>query len=61
MHRQFRESGIRQGWTETSFDCDPLYTLEKSALTRKRGEVRSPERRRDIARKIIQGLAFAGL
>ena len=47
--------------TETRFDCDLLYTLEKSALTRKRGEVRSLERRRDIARKIIQGLAFAGL
>jgi hypothetical protein len=47
--------------TETRFDCDLLYSLEKSSLTMKRGEVRSFERRRDIARKIIQGMAFAGL
>ena len=53
-----QEDGLE---TETRFDCDLLYTLEKSSLTRKHGEVRSLERRRDIARKIIQGLAFAGL
>jgi hypothetical protein len=47
--------------SETRFDCDLLYTLEKSALSRKRGEVRSLQRRRDIARKIIQGLALGGL
>ena len=46
---------------QTRFDCDLLYTLEKKDLTQKRGEVRSLERRRDIARKIIQGLAVAGL
>ena len=40
--------------------CDLLFTVDKAALSRKRGEV-SPERRRDIARKIIQGLAIAGL
>jgi hypothetical protein len=53
-----KEDGLE---TETRFDCDLLYTLEKSTLTRKRGEVRSLDRRRDIARKVIQGLAFTGL
>ena len=47
--------------TETRFDCDLLYTLEKEHLTQKRGEVSSWERRRDISRKILQGLALAGL
>ena len=47
--------------TTTRFDCDLLYTLEKKDLTQKRGEVLSYERRRDISRKIIQGLALAGL
>jgi len=47
--------------TETRFDCDLLYTLEKKDLSNKRGEVQSLERRRDISRKIIQGLALAGL
>ena len=46
---------------QARFDCDLLYTLEKKHLTHKRGEVVSLERRRDISRKIIQGLAFAGL
>jgi len=45
----------------TRFDCDLLFTLEKKDLHQKRGEVASLERRRDIARKIIQGLAIAGL
>lgn len=40
--------------------CDLLFTVDKAALSRKRGEV-SLQRRRDIARKIIQGLAIAGL
>ena len=40
--------------------CDLLYTVDKAALTNKRGQV-AHERRRDIARKIIQGLAIAGL
>lgn len=40
--------------------CDLMFTVDKAALSRKRGEV-SSERRRDIARKIIQGLAIAGL
>lgn len=46
---------------ETRFDCDLLFTLDKSALSKKRGEVLSLERRRDISRKMIQGLAIAGL
>ena len=36
------------------------YQLRESKLTSKRGEV-ALERRRDIARKIVQGLAIAGL
>jgi hypothetical protein len=40
--------------------CDLLFTVDKAALSKKRGQVTS-ERRRDIARKIIQGLAIAGL
>ena len=40
--------------------CDLLFTVEKSSLTNKRGQV-THERRREIARKIIQGLAIAGL
>lgn len=52
------EDGLQ---TETRFDCDLLYTLEKKELTHKRGEVLSLERRRDISRKIIQGLSLAGL
>jgi hypothetical protein len=53
-----QEDGLQ---TETRFDCDLLYTLEKKDITQKRGEVVSLERRRDISRKIIQGLAVAGL
>lgn len=40
--------------------CDLLFTVDKSSLTNRRGQV-APERRRDIARKVIQGLAIAGL
>ena len=40
--------------------CDLLWTVEKSLLKNHRGSV-SAERRRDIARKVIQGLAFADL
>ena|SRR5438552_3702887 len=40
--------------------CDLLWTVEKSALTNLRGSV-CAERRRDIARKVIQGLAIAEL
>jgi hypothetical protein len=47
--------------TQTRFDCDLFYTLEKKDITQKRGEVRSLDRRRDISRKMIQGLAIAGL
>ena len=47
--------------TTTRFDCDLLYTLDKKDITQKRGEVQSHQRRRDISRKIIQGLALAGL
>jgi hypothetical protein len=46
---------------QTRFDCDLFYTLEKTDLSHRRGEVASFERRRDISRKIIQGLALAGL
>jgi hypothetical protein len=53
-----QEDGLQ---TETRFDCDLLYTLEKKDLSHKRGEVNSLERRRDISRKLIQGLAIAGL
>jgi mRNA-degrading endonuclease toxin of MazEF toxin-antitoxin module len=45
---------------KTLCKCDLLYTVDKSILKGRRGEV-SVERRRDIARKIIQGLAIAGL
>ncbi len=40
--------------------CDLLYTINKSILNFKFGLV-TLERRRDIARKIQQGLAIAGL
>lgn len=40
--------------------CDLLYTLDKATLSQARAQV-SVERRREIARKIIQGLALAGL
>jgi len=40
--------------------CDLFFTVDKTSLSHKRGQV-TPERRRDIARKIIQGLAIAGL
>jgi hypothetical protein len=40
--------------------CDLLFALPKAALTNWRGSV-TLERRREIARKIIQGLAIAGL
>jgi hypothetical protein len=40
--------------------CDLLFTVAKDSLKNRRGEV-SKERRQDIARKIIQGLAIAGL
>ena len=40
--------------------CDLLWTIDKSILKHRRGDVQT-ERRRDIARKIVQGLAIAGL
>ncbi|MCZ7636141.1 MAG: hypothetical protein M5U12_08950 [Verrucomicrobia bacterium] len=40
--------------------CDLLFTVEKSSLSFRRGNV-SLERRREIARKLVQGLAIAGL
>jgi hypothetical protein len=51
------EDGLQ---TPTRFDCDLLYTLEKKDLAKKVGEVTSIDRKRDISRKIIQGLAIAG-
>ena len=52
-----QEDGLN---TTTRCECDLLFTVEKSALHHRRGSV-SLERRRDISRKIIQGLALAGL
>lgn len=40
--------------------CDLMYTVDKEILKRRRGEV-GMERRREIAAKIQQGLAIAGL
>jgi mRNA-degrading endonuclease toxin of MazEF toxin-antitoxin module len=40
--------------------CDLIYAVEKTQLSNRRGEV-TFERRRQIARKVIQALAFAGL
>jgi hypothetical protein len=40
--------------------CDLLFTIEKSKLGRRRGAVKL-ERQRAIARRIIQGLAIAGM
>jgi hypothetical protein len=37
-----------------------MFTIDKGILKRRRGEV-VPERRREIAAKIQQGLAIAGL
>ena len=45
---------------KTRVQCDLMFTIDKTKLSRKRGEV-SFERRRDIARKMVQGLAIAGL
>jgi hypothetical protein len=45
---------------ETLCRCDFLFTVPKATLTHQRGFV-TIERRRDIARKIIQGLAIAGI
>ena len=45
---------------ETLCRCDLLWTVDKSALRNRRGTV-CVERRRDIARKVVQGLAFADL
>jgi mRNA-degrading endonuclease toxin of MazEF toxin-antitoxin module len=39
--------------------CDLFFTVEKSQLTHKRGEV-SLERRREISRKMVQSLAITG-
>ena len=40
--------------------CDLLFTVEKSKLGRRRGTV-TAERRRQIAQRIIQRLAIAGM
>lgn len=50
------EDGLQ---TETVCECDLFYTVDKSDLKNRRGEV-SWERQRDIARKMIQGLCIAG-
>lgn len=40
--------------------CDLLFTIDKAMLSKRRGRV-TIERRRDIGRKIIQGLVISGL
>ena len=45
---------------ETLCRCDLVYAVEKSQLANRRGQV-IPERRRQMAGKIIQGLGLAGL
>ena len=40
--------------------CDLIYSVDKTQLRNYRGEV-VPERRREIARRVVQSLAFAGL
>lgn len=40
--------------------CDLIYSVDKSEPSNHRGEV-TLERRRQIARKVVQSLAFAGL
>lgn len=45
---------------KTLVRCDLLWTVPKAKLVRRRGEVTAP-RRKEIARKIVQGLAVAGL
>ena len=51
------EDGLQR---QTICTCDLLFTARKSEITQKRGLV-SFDRRRDISRKMIQGLAIAGL
>jgi hypothetical protein len=46
--------------TATRCECDLFYTVEKAALKNRRGEV-SFLRKREISKKMIQGLAIAGL
>jgi mRNA-degrading endonuclease toxin of MazEF toxin-antitoxin module len=46
--------------TLTRCTCDLLFTVDKASLRHRRGEVCLP-RRREIARKLQQGLAIAGL
>ena len=52
-------------WTGPLFGPHPVLLVsapsEKKELSQRRGAVTSIERRRDISRKIIQGLAVAGL
>ena len=52
-----REDGLER---PTICTCDLFFTAHKSELGQKRGAV-SYERQRDISRKMIQGLAIAGL
>jgi hypothetical protein len=52
-----QEDGLN---TTTRCECDLFYTVAKADLKNRRGEV-SLERKRDIARKMIRGLAIAGI
>lgn len=45
----------------TVFPGDLFYTAKKADPSNRLGEVKSLERKRDISRKMIQGLAIAGL
>ena len=58
-HEVILDSSDGLDW-KTLCRCDLLFTVPKAMLKERRGTV-TLERRRDIARKIIQGLAIAGL
>jgi mRNA-degrading endonuclease toxin of MazEF toxin-antitoxin module len=58
-HEALLDEADGMDW-KTLCRCDLLYTIDKSILKFRRGTVQA-ERRRDIAKKIIQGLAIAGL
>jgi hypothetical protein len=67
-----KEAGRPAGPTEVILDksdgldwptlckCDLIYSVDKAQLSNWRGEVML-ERRRQIARKVVQSLAFVGL
>ena len=53
--------GVEDGLERSTLcTCDLFFTARKSEISQKRGAV-CYERQRDISRKMIQGLAVAGL